>query len=131
MKMNWTYLWRKKYSFSQLLHHSSITICKCKHKQNKPLKVCSSIYLHSESSHHLLPGRDQNFMTGKHFVGEIVLPDHRLRYGFQAGWDLHPLLPLLSPRVWQHIEVVWAKLRRVWQLHGRDKVRTENLEKQE
>lgn len=55
------------------------------------------------------------------------LPDNGLRYGFQAGRYLHPLLPLLPPGVRQHVEVVWAELGRVRQLHGRDEVGAEHL----
>lgn len=63
-------------------------------------------------------------------VSVCVLPDHRLRYGLQAGRDLHPLLPLLSPRVREHVEVVWAELSRVRQLHGRDEVGTKYLHRE-
>lgn len=59
-----------------------------------------------------------------------VLPDHRLWYGLQAGRDLHSFLPLLSPRVREHVEVVRAELGRVRQLHGRDEVGTEYLHRE-
>ena len=63
-------------------------------------------------------------------VSVCVLPDHRLWYGLQAGRDLHPLLPLLSPRVREHVEVVRAELSRVRQLHGRDEVGTKYLHRE-
>lgn len=63
--------------------------------------------------------------------GVCPLPDHRLWYGFQTGRDLDPLLPLLSPRVREHVEVVWAELSRVRQLHGRDEVGTKYLHRQQ
>lgn len=59
-----------------------------------------------------------------------VLPDHRLWYGLQAGRDLYPFLPLLSPWVREHIEVVRAELGRVRQLHGRDEVGTKHLHRE-
>ena len=61
----------------------------------------------------------------------VVLPDHRLWYGLQAGRDLHSLLPLLSPGVREHVEVVRAELGRVRQLHGRDEVGTKYLHREE
>ena len=57
----------------------------------------------------------------------VFLPDHRFRYGLQAGRDLNALLPLLPPGVRQHVEVVRTQLGRVWQLHGRDEVGAEHL----
>lgn len=60
-----------------------------------------------------------------------ILPDSRLWYGFQIGRDLDALLPLLSPGVREHVEVVRAELSRVRQLHGRDEVGTEHLRRGE
>lgn len=60
-----------------------------------------------------------------------ILPDSRLWYGFQIGRDLDALLPLLSPGVREHVEVVQAELSRVRQLHGRDEVGTEHLRRGE
>lgn len=66
--------------------------------------------------------------NGVHYTRTVpVLPDDGLWYGLHAGRDLHPLLPLLSPWVREHVEVVWAKLGRVWQLHGRDEIGTKHL----